>query len=66
MVTSSIFGGIYGRNETAQPRQVALLCKEDIELFQLATRPNVNTQQEYSGFSSLLFLEFFLVFSFCS
>jgi hypothetical protein len=32
------------QNKSMQPRQVALLCKEDIEQFQLATRPNANTQ----------------------
>jgi hypothetical protein len=29
------------QNKTVQPRQVALLCKEEVEQYQLATRPKV-------------------------
>ena len=33
------------QNKTLQPRQVALLCKEDIEQYQLATRTHARAQQ---------------------
>jgi hypothetical protein len=33
------------QNKTLQPSQVALLCKEDLEYYQLVTRANVGLQQ---------------------